>query len=84
MSGSLSIPNDAGLNAERMFTDTGRKIPTGDRSENTQKTPAGSVDRISMSEGMMFKVDQVMKNAEVDQEFPSTPQDSYRSPLNIT
>jgi hypothetical protein len=32
---------------------------------------------------MMFKVDQVMKNAEVDQEFPSTPQDSYRSPLNI-
>jgi hypothetical protein len=83
MSGSLSISNDGGLNAERLFTDTARKIQTGDRSENTQKAPADSVDRISMSQGMLFKVDQVIKNAEVDQRTPSTQQDSNRSPLNI-
>jgi hypothetical protein len=83
MSGSLSISNDSGMNIERIFTDSARKIPTGDRSENTQKAPVDSVDKISISEGMLFKVDQVIKNAEVDQKPPSTQLDSYRSPLNV-
>jgi hypothetical protein len=83
MSGSLSISNDGGMNTERIFTDSARKIPTGDRSENTQKAPADSVDRITISGGMLFKVDQVIKNAEVDQKLPPPQQDSYRSPLNV-